>query len=542
MRTQTIHLALTIVLFCMSGVAQMEQTSGLRDECVPHLSVTGTNMFPNAPHQFPTDKFTRDALKRSTSPIRKTLSAQSQIYVIDTAIVWSLGNGVSNLGDTARHLYSFNADGERTSDLAQKLTGGRWVDTLRQTNTYDASSNMLSELYEKWVNGQWQDTTRSTYTVDANGYRLCMVVEVWVNGQWQNFYRKTYTYDGSGNQLSDLYEYWLNDRWYSLWCYTYTYDENGNQLSKWYGQWGGDHWMDAWRYTYTYDAKGNRLTELYEEPIDGAQWGKRWRGTYTYDADGNNLCYLVEYWVDSQWVISQRKTYTYDAKGSRLTELYEFVENGQWRNAYISTYTYDVGGNMLTWLLEYWAADQLVKGYLETHKYDAHGNLVSAWFNTWRDSSWTPMEYYGTGDGFGVIDGAGNYYSYIGYTFTLSYKLPSRSISLGIAPDKRTAPATPFLDQNYPNPFNPTTEIQFTIINRRLTIVKVYDVLGRDVATLVNEVKEPGAYTVEFDGSNLASGVYLYRLQVRPLDSAIGRDSKSGAGDFVQTRKLLLLR
>jgi hypothetical protein len=88
------------------------------------------------------------------------------------------------------------------------------------------------------------------------------------------------------------------------------------------------------------------------------------------------------------------------------------------------------------------------------------------------------------------------------------------------------------LSQNYPNPFNPTTEIQFTIVNRLLTIVKVFDVLGREVATLVNEVKEPGTYTVQFsakgeNGSNLSSGVYFYRLQ---------------AGSFVQTKRLLLLR
>lgn len=83
------------------------------------------------------------------------------------------------------------------------------------------------------------------------------------------------------------------------------------------------------------------------------------------------------------------------------------------------------------------------------------------------------------------------------------------------------------LRQNYPNPFNPTTKIQYSIVNRQLTIVKVYDVLGQEVATLVNEVKGPGTYTVEFDGSNLASGVYLYRIQ---------------AGTFVRTRKLLLLK
>jgi hypothetical protein len=83
------------------------------------------------------------------------------------------------------------------------------------------------------------------------------------------------------------------------------------------------------------------------------------------------------------------------------------------------------------------------------------------------------------------------------------------------------------LDQNYPNPFNPVTKIRFTIVDRQLTIVSVYDLLGREVATLVNEVKDPGTYEVVFDASGLASGVYLYRLT---------------AGDYVQARRLVLLR
>jgi len=83
------------------------------------------------------------------------------------------------------------------------------------------------------------------------------------------------------------------------------------------------------------------------------------------------------------------------------------------------------------------------------------------------------------------------------------------------------------LSQNYPNPFNPATKIQFTIVYRLLTIVKVFDVLGREVATLVNEVKEPGTYTVKFDGSNLASGVYFYRLR---------------AGRYLATHEMILMR
>jgi hypothetical protein len=83
------------------------------------------------------------------------------------------------------------------------------------------------------------------------------------------------------------------------------------------------------------------------------------------------------------------------------------------------------------------------------------------------------------------------------------------------------------LSQNYPNPFNPTTNIRFTIVNRQLTIVKVYDVLGREVATLVDEVKEPGTYTVQFSGSGLASGVYFYKLT---------------AGNYLATHTMILMR
>ena len=75
--------------------------------------------------------------------------------------------------------------------------------------------------------------------------------------------------------------------------------------------------------------------------------------------------------------------------------------------------------------------------------------------------------------------------------------------------------------QNYPNPFNPTTNIKYSIpasLNpskgETLTQLKIYDILGREVIRLVNETKQPGEYEVEFNASNLASGVYLYRLDV----------------------------
>lgn len=76
-----------------------------------------------------------------------------------------------------------------------------------------------------------------------------------------------------------------------------------------------------------------------------------------------------------------------------------------------------------------------------------------------------------------------------------------------------------YLTQNYPNPFNPTTNIEFRIANFGLVTLKVYDVLGREVATLVNEERKPGNYEVSWDASGMASGVYFYRLQTPTLMS-----------------------
>lgn len=83
------------------------------------------------------------------------------------------------------------------------------------------------------------------------------------------------------------------------------------------------------------------------------------------------------------------------------------------------------------------------------------------------------------------------------------------------------------LGNNYPNPFNPTTTIQYVMKEAGWVSVKVYDVLGSEVAVLVNSKKEPGYYNVIFDASNLPSGIYIYTLQ---------------ANGFTDSKKMLLLK
>ena len=112
------------------------------------------------------------------------------------------------------------------------------------------------------------------------------------------------------------------------------------------------------------------------------------------------------------------------------------------------------------------------------------------------------------------------------------YSLTEGSILLGLNQTSSEIPQKYTLKQNYPNPFNPTTTIKFEIPNTKSetnskTEIRIYDALGREVTTLINEQLQPGSYEVTFDAGNLPSGVYFYMLR---------------AGGFVDAKKMILVK
>lgn len=100
--------------------------------------------------------------------------------------------------------------------------------------------------------------------------------------------------------------------------------------------------------------------------------------------------------------------------------------------------------------------------------------------------------------------------------------------------ERRQAPQRFELATNYPNPFNPTTTLSFVISHQSFVSLKVYDGLGREVAVLAKEVKQPGEYSVEWNAEGFASGVYFYRL------NATGMDDPSK--NFLEVKKMVLIR
>jgi photosystem II stability/assembly factor-like uncharacterized protein len=120
-----------------------------------------------------------------------------------------------------------------------------------------------------------------------------------------------------------------------------------------------------------------------------------------------------------------------------------------------------------------------------------------------------------------------NNYLFVGTNGYGVWKVPLSSIITDIKDKNNEIPSKYTLEQNYPNPFNPTTVIKYDLPESGFVSLKVYDILGREVQTLVNGNKIKGTYEVSFNGSNLASGVYLYKLK---------------AGNYISIKKMMLIK
>jgi hypothetical protein len=111
--------------------------------------------------------------------------------------------------------------------------------------------------------------------------------------------------------------------------------------------------------------------------------------------------------------------------------------------------------------------------------------------------------------------------------FEVYYKKDPTGNPIGIQSISSEVPDKFSLYQNYPNPFNPSTKIEFSVPSAGIVKLKVFDFLGREISTPINERLNTGTYSFDFDGSGLASGVYLYQLS---------------SGEYLQTRKMILIK
>ncbi len=267
--------------------------------------------------------------------------------------------------------------------------------------------------------------------------------------------------------------------------------------------------------TLKYSNDGNLIWQkLYHSLLDGQESAKDVAADLsgnifvTGESRKNQVGFLYEFTTikydangELQWI----RNYTHTANSSDRAN---FITLDSLGNIFVTGHSFVVGiGNDIL-----------------TIKYDSNANLL--WTNTFDGSAnsndWPlsmAIDKMGSVLVTGITSSTGAGYDIV------TIKYPGNTTNLENPGDLYVQNYS--LAQNYPNPFNPVTTIQYSIPQRSSVTLKVYDVLGNEVAALVNEEKDRGVYSVNFDASQLASGMYLYRIQ---------------AGSFVETKKMILIK
>jgi hypothetical protein len=401
-------------------------------------------------------------------------------------------------------------------------------------NLSDAATSIaVDDLGNVFVTGRtWGNGTSSDYTTikyDANG------VQQWVqtyNGPGNNYDAATsIAVDSSGNVYVTGYSYGSGTGF----DYT-TLKYNTNGVQQWIQRYNGPGNGADLAFSMVVDGSGDvYVTGQSDGNGTGSdyatikynasgvqQWVQRYNGPGNYDDVANAVA------VDGTGDVfvtgvsdSDYTTIKYSSSGVQLwTQRYNGPGNGDDEATSIAI---DSSGNVY---VTGWS-----NGDYATVKYNTNG--IQMWI----------QRYNGPGNGWDAatsiaVDGSGNVYvtgGSDGNGTSYDYATIKYSQNIGIKRISSEVPDKFVLYQNYPNPFNPSTKIKFEIplspLSKRgvggFVTLKIYDLLGREVANLVNEKLMPGSYEVEWDASNYPSGVYFYKLT---------------ANSFIESKMMVLIK
>ena len=365
--------------------------------------------------------------------------------------------------------------------------------------------------------GADRSKSKRTYTYDEKGRITSYLILYLYNSEWENGWQITHSYDSLGNLLNILNENWNGINWENSIYQTFSYDSIGNNTLHLLFLWGNNNWQNILRISKTYDSVGNMITSTTEKWIDST-WINSLKITLNYYPNGMRDFNIVELWNGSNWEYFILLTFKYTNDWELLSLLYKIWDGDIWNNNSRTTFTYSLDEPQLIGLNEIWDNSQWIVHSRYSYSYNANGYFAHGIYELWENGNWVPFD-----GGIITIENPDGFIEHLWtYEAFVYYGKPTSADVEGNFLLKDFE-----LSQNYPNPFNPSTTIKFQIPRNGFVTLKVYDVLGNEVATLVSEEKPAGSYKVEFDGSNLASGIYIYRLT---------------SGNYTASKKLILLK
>ena len=474
------------------------------------------------------DSIVAFALDPEKEKLKKTFEYdENGFYTKITEVYYK--NGVENSGISL--ICDFRDDGRFNYYMEMEFVNGMWRRKSRRTYTYDASGNLISYTGEDWdtTANEWVNDFKYDLVYDGNNNLITKTFYTWNSSAWEEYSKYEYTYDSNNNMISYIKMKWNNGSWENSYKYEYTYDANNNMIESVYIRWTNGAWVNYYRHTYSYDANNNKISSnSYKWDEVNNVWENRYWSLFTYNENNQLTFEINKEWdsANSTWEDRNRSTYEYNSNYQILRKLFETYSSGSWDKNYEELFSYKDNGSLENYIFDDGSSKERT-----SFRYNSMGMCNGGKNEKWVTDHWEisdnamflswvytfdPNSYYSdllNVDYFAVR-------SY-GYEYSVYYQ------GITSVDENKPAPTEFSLQQNYPNPFNPTTVISYSVPEAGFVSLKVYDVLGNEVATLVNGNVTPGNYKVEFNASKLSSGMYIYKLTSR---------------EYSLTRKMLLLK
>ena len=437
--------------------------------------------------------------------------------------------------------------------------------------TYDDNGYTLEYLYQYWddISEVWINSSNNVYTRDDEGRILTYETYRWdiVAEEWHLYYAYDYEYDENGNRIKeteDYYDYYSGDFVYSS-VAVLDYDEDGDFVRETYSvkNAGETNYSYEYSYEYTYAPEMPGYTPLLniesltDRPDDQGGFAEMKIDGRLVDSGDSATDLYTRYWLvwvknGTEWQNIYRSEYSGGDGTTATIPVFDTKPSGvdpDESNTFEFMVTVHGSGGALLAVSDVasgYAEDNIAPAKVASGAYSISNGIISL--------TWTPVEDTDV-DGYHVFlleggnydmskslafstsgsaeipsPGKGNYdYVIVAKDKNNNYAEASNPISVKVitASEDTEGPQNFTLSQNYPNPFNPSTVISYQLPVSSEVSLRVFDMLGREVAVLVNGRMSAGTHKVTFNASNLSSGIYMYRID---------------AGSYTQIKQMMLIK
>lgn len=342
------------------------------------------------------------------------------------------------------------------------------------------------------------------------------VEQQWKNGEWKETVVKDWTFDDNHLLLGYLEKHWVENKLVPVSRFTNT-NLQGHLSERIMEQWNDtlELWLPTMKESCLYDDKGN-FTQSITYRWDGSEFVLWYRLLSSFDGEGKRIKTVSQEWKDGQWISDQVTEYKFNSQGNLLERSNLSRKDSVLVPDKKSSTVYDSLGREIE--------TNNSENYRELTQYGVNGNSTERIIQFHNFGKWTNSDKTIT-----KLDSLGNIIEIISQLYNsppptwknavrwvYGYKKVGIHTPVFATNNKEVEPpkeAQQFhLSHNFPNPFNATTQIQYTVPHRALVTLIVYDILGKEISVLVDETKDAGNYTVTWNGQNVASGAYFYRM------------------------------